>query len=193
MNLRLNLWFTITTRVYPLSSRLVLSILWLWILHDTYPSLYYHTEYFCPQKPLYSACLSPSPLPSLGNHWCFYVFIVLTFPECHIVGIMQYGVFSDWLLLLSTQYAFKGSSQGALVVKNLSVNARDIRDAGSIPGSGTSPAGGHGNLLQCSFLENPMDTRAWCATVHGVAQSRTQLKQLSTHIHLWMLHVFMAW
>ena len=42
---------------------------------------------------------------------------------------MQYGVFSDWLLLLSTQYAFKGASQGALVVKNLSVNAKYIRDA----------------------------------------------------------------
>ena len=103
---------------------------------------------------------------------------------------MQYGVFSDWLLLLSTQYAFKGSSQGALVVKNLSVNARDIRDVGSIPESGTSPGGGHGNLLQCSCLENPMDTRAWWATVHGVAQSRTQLKQLGTYMHLWMLHVF---
>ena len=105
---------------------------------------------------------------------------------------MQYGVFSDWLLLLSTQYAFKGASQGALVVKNLSVNAKDIRDAGSVPGSGTSPGRGHDNLLQCSCLENPMDTRAWWVTVHGVAQSQTQLKRPSMHMHmhLWMLHVF---
>ena len=45
----------------------------------------------------------------------------------------------------------------ALVVKNLLANAGDIRDTGSIPGSGRSPVGGHGNPLQCSYLENPMD------------------------------------
>jgi len=48
-----------------------------------------------------------------------------------------------------------------LVVKNWPANARDVRDAGSIPGSGRSPAGGHGNPLQDSCLENPMDRRAW--------------------------------
>ena len=42
-----------------------------------------------------------------------------------------------------------------LVVKNLPTNAGDIRDAGLIPGLGRSPGGGHGNLLQCSCLENP--------------------------------------
>ena len=41
---------------------------------------------------------------------------------------------------------------------------------GSIPASGRSPAGGHGNLLQYSCLENPMDRGAWWATVHGVAK-----------------------
>ena len=44
----------------------------------------------------------------------------------------------------------------ALVVKNLSVNAGDLKDAGSIPGSGRSLGGGHGNPLQYSCLENPM-------------------------------------
>ena len=39
------------------------------------------------------------------------------------------------------------------------------RDAGLIPGSGRAPGGGHGNLLQYSYLENPMDSRAWWATV----------------------------
>ena len=41
--------------------------------------------------------------------------------------------------------------------------------------------GGHGNLLQYSYLENPMDRGAWRATVHGVAKSRTQLRRLNTH------------
>ena len=49
-------------------------------------------------------------------------------------------------------------------------------DLGSIPGWGRSPGGGHGNPLQYSCLENPMDRGAWWATDHGVAKSRTQLK-----------------
>ena len=51
-------------------------------------------------------------------------------------------------------------SQVALVVKNPPANARDVRDVGSIPGLGRSPRGGHGNLLQYSCLENPMDRGA---------------------------------
>ena len=45
--------------------------------------------------------------------------------------------------------------------------------------------GGLGNLLQDSCLENPMDRGAWRATAHRVAKSRTQLKQLSTHVRLY--------
>ena len=60
-----------------------------------------------------------------------------------------------------------------LVVENPSANAGDIRDAGLIPGLGRSPGGEHGNPLQCSCLENPMDRGAWQAIVHGVAKSWT--------------------
>ena len=55
----------------------------------------------------------------------------------------------------------------ALVVKNPSVNAGDIKDIGLISGLGRSPGGGNGNPLQYSCLENPMDRGAWWATVHG--------------------------
>ena len=58
----------------------------------------------------------------------------------------------------------------ALVVKNPPDNAGDIRDAGSIPGSGRSPEGGHGNPLQYSCLESPADRGAYQAMVHGVAE-----------------------
>ena len=44
------------------------------------------------------------------------------------------------------------------------------RNRDSIPGSGRSPGGGNGNLLSCSFLENPMDRGAWRAAVHGVTE-----------------------
>ena len=71
------------------------------------------------------------------------------------------------------------ASQVVRVVKNPSANAGDRRDTTSIPGLGRAPGGGHGNPLQCSCLENPMDRGAWWVTVHRFAKSRTQLKQLS--------------
>ena len=66
-----------------------------------------------------------------------------------------------------------GASQVVLVVKNPSVDAGNLRNTTSIPGSGRSPGGGHGNPPQYSCLENPMDRGAWWATVHEVAQSWT--------------------
>ena len=59
------------------------------------------------------------------------------------------------------------------MVKNPPANAGDVRDVGSIPGSGRSPGGGHANPLQYSCLENPMDRGTWQATVHGVRKSWT--------------------
>ena len=65
------------------------------------------------------------------------------------------------------------ASQVAQVVKNPLANAGDTRDASSTPGSGISPGGGNGNLLQNPSLENSMDRGAWQPTVHGLAKSRT--------------------
>ena len=45
------------------------------------------------------------------------------------------------------------------MVKNLPAKAGDVRDSGPTPGSGRSPGEGNGNPLQCSCLENPMDTK----------------------------------
>ena len=56
---------------------------------------------------------------------------------------------------------------GGLMAKNLPASAGDGGDVGLIPGFGRSPGGGHGNPLQYSPLENPMDRGAWWATVHG--------------------------
>ena len=54
------------------------------------------------------------------------------------------------------------------MVKSPPADALDIGDEGLIPGSGISPGGGHGNPLQYSCLENPMDRGVWLATVHSV-------------------------
>ena len=64
-------------------------------------------------------------------------------------------------------------SQVVLVVKNPPANAGDVRDVGSIPGSGRSPGGGREDPLQCSYLGNPMDRGALWATVLKVAKSQT--------------------
>ena len=58
----------------------------------------------------------------------------------------------------------------APVVKSLPASAGDVRDTGSIPGSGRSPGGGHDNPTPVFCLENPIDRGAWWATVHGVAK-----------------------
>ena len=76
---------------------------------------------------------------------------------------------------------FPWASQVVLEVKNPPASAGDIRDTGSIPGSGGSPGRGPGKTLQYSCLENPLDRGAWWATVHGVTKSWPRLKRLSTH------------
>ena len=67
---------------------------------------------------------------------------------------------------------FSGSSAG----KEPSCSAED---PGLIPGSGRSPGEGHGNPLQYSCLENPMNRGAWQAIVHRVKKSWTRLKPMS--------------
>ena len=83
-----------------------------------------------------------------------------------------------WALYLSQR-----ASQVALMVKDLPASAGDVRDLGSIPGPGRYLGGGHGNPLQYSCLENPMNRGAWWASIHRVAKSLTQLKRLSTAGH----------
>ena len=71
------------------------------------------------------------------------------------------------------------------MVENMSANAGDVRDLGSIPGLGRSPGEGHGNPLQCSCLEHPMDRGAWRTTVHGIAESdRSECLTLSLSCRL---------
>ena len=72
--------------------------------------------------------------------------------------------------------------QVALVVKNPPAHVGDGRDLGLTPGSRRSPGGGHGNPVQYSCLENPMDRGAWKATIHSVAKSWTWLSEWA-HMH----------
>ena len=83
------------------------------------------------------------------------------------------------------------ASEVALPVKNPPANSGDIRDVNDenlTPGSGRSPGRGHGNPVQYSGLENPIDRGAYWATVHRVAKSRIRLKQQHACPHTYYLY-----
>ena len=74
------------------------------------------------------------------------------------------------------------ASQVVRVVKNLTASAGELRDAGTIPGSGRSPGGGNGNPLQYSCLENPMNREAWAGySPWGPQKSDTTKSDLIHH------------
>ena len=75
-----------------------------------------------------------------------------------------------WSLLL-VYLSFPGGTG----VKNMPANAEDSGDVSSVSGSGSSPRGGNGNLLQYSCLENSMERASWWATVYRVTKSQTRL------------------
>ena len=83
--------------------------------------------------------------------------------------------------LITTSVPGLGDSQVVLVVKSLPASAGDVKDTGSILGSGRSPGGGSGNPLQDSCLENPTDRGAWRVAVRGVTKSRPPLSDYHTH------------
>ena len=81
------------------------------------------------------------------------------------LGSSVHGIFQvrilEWVAIsFSREYSLPSNQTW------LSCNA-DLRDVGSIPGSGRSPGVGHGNPFQYSYLENPMDRGTWRATVQG--------------------------
>ena len=125
--------------------------------------------------------------------------------DFHKIIIVQWNICPSILFSFSSKkkrdtvgYMVNWASQVALVVKNVTANAEDLRDTGSILRLGRFPGGGHGNPVQYSCLENPMDRGAWHATVQGVAKSQTRLKQLNihtcththTHTHTHRIHLF---
>ena len=84
-------------------------------------------------------------------------------------GLRALGLWEAWVPSCVKELLRPSGS----VVKNLPAIAEDRGDAGLVPESGRSPGEGHGNLLQCSCLGNPMDRGAWQATVREVTKSQT--------------------
>ena len=84
--------------------------------------------------------------------------------RCSLIAFLQ-KIFSR----KAFSWGFPGGASG----KEHTAKTGDVTNEGLIPGSGRSPGGGHGNLLQYSCLENPMDGGSWQATVHSVAKSQS--------------------
>ena len=101
--------------------------------------------FLCPK----SFCLKRNPVFSLPQ-------ILLTGQHCPPAGQPDSFPFQ----LCRVPVLPRPMTNMVLVVKNLLVNAGDIREAGSVPGSKRSPVGGHGNTLQYSCLENPHGQRS---------------------------------
>ena len=107
----------------------------------------------------------------------------------HDMSVHVFCTFSNWIACLFVFYSlnfenslymldashlgFPGGSDGKASVCNAG-------NMGSIPGFGRSSGEGNGTPLQYSWLENPMDGGAWWAAVHGVARSRTRLRDFTS-------------
>ena len=89
----------------------------------------------------------------------------------NLLAQLNFNVYGDTNELMLPLRSNTGFSYGSMV-KNLPA-MRSFRRCGSIPRSGRSPEGGHGNPLQYSCLENPVDREAWQATVRRVTKSQT--------------------
>ena len=94
--------------------------------------------------------------PGLEN---FEHYLASVWDECHCVVV--------WWRFCEMAYHYM-----ALVVKNLTANAGDMRDVGLIMGWEDSPGGEHGNPCQYSCLENPMDRGAWWVQFMGSQRVR---------------------
>ena len=90
-------------------------------------------------------------------------------PGSSVHGIFQARILESAAISISHAFFFPGGSDG----KESACKAGVAGDPSSIPGSGRSPGGGHGNPLQSSCLQNPMNRGAWWATAHKVAESDT--------------------
>ena len=104
------------------------------------------------------------------------IFFVSTFFSCLVSTVCM-------------DHSFFGSP-GAPIITNPPASIGAAGDAGLIPGLGRPPGGGHGNPLQYSCLENPVDRGPWQATIRGVTKSRTEQKRLSALCtHTQVFHV----
>ena len=127
----------------------------------------------------WSSCVGAIRCSFKGSEWCYGIVVDLQY-------CISFRCTAQWFrhicicVCILCKWGFPAGSD----CKESTCNAGDL---GSILGSGRSPGGGHGNPLQYSCLENPMDRGAWQATVCGVVKSWTWLTNTHTNTHTYSL------
>ena len=135
------------------------------------------------QAPSVWSTLLPSQHPHIGLSLVLLLWPSFCFPLDQVKGPSGLTLCSFSLHMVITDLAV--SPTKPWLPGWLSGKESACKEMGLIPGLGKSSGGGHGNPFQYSCLESPMDRGGWWATVHGVAKSRTPLKQLNTaHFYL---------
>ena len=127
--------------------------------------------------------MSVGPVLCSYNHLTFFSFLNISLKSKVRPVVLSSDVSNSRLSVTAVCWNLRtrvGLSQW-LSSKESACSAGATEDMGSVPGSGRSPGGGHGNPLQYSCLENPTDKGAWWAIVHGVTKSWILLKQLGMH------------
>ena len=104
--------------------------------------------------------------PCVRQQTCVWGWAAWGRPGPAVIAVLCYACCTLLVVSDAPQVGFPRSSVGK-------ESACDAGDPGSIPGSGRSPGEGNGNPLQYFSLENPMDRRAWRATIHGLTKGWT--------------------
>ena len=113
--------------------------------------------------------------------WLLWIMLLWTFVFKFFVDMFSFLLEICLEVELMDHTVTIGASQVVLEVKNLPASAGEVRDMGSIPGFRRAPGREHGSPLHYSCLKNPKDRQAGQATVHGIAESQTWPKRLSSH------------
>ena len=114
--------------------------------------------------------------------------------EFHMAYILTFiRIFPDTIFFIKAPVTTVFGLPWWLSSKESTCSAGEAGDSGSIPGSGCSPGGGHGNPLHCSCLENPKDRGVWWATAHGVAKNQTWLGMSTAIFKMEDLFPFSVW
>ena len=144
------------------------------MLHSLWPYWLQHARLPCP-SPIPGACSNSYPSsrwchPTISSSIIHFSSWLQSFPELR--SLLRSQFFTCLFGFPLIRLDFPGGSDGK-------VSAYNVGGLGLIPGSGRSPGEGNGNPLQYSCLKNPMNRGAWCAAVHGVVKSRTQLSDFT--------------
>ena len=131
--------------------------------------------------------VSNSPFDSF---WLLLISPVIPFVTLSYAFIISRNIWLEFHFCYFIQTFVRHLDSIFVATENPPANGGNVRDMGSIPGSGRFSVVGNSNPLPYSCLKNSVDRGAWQATVHGIAKSQTRLKQHSMHAYVYICSLF---